>query len=230
MYNILVVDDEANIRNVIKEYCEFEGFSVTEATDGREAVQMCRSQKFDVVVLDVMLPTMDGFSVCREIRKQEDIPVIMLSARGEEYDKLFGFELGIEDYMVKPFSPMELMARIKVVLRRHAHHTPQTQQQQDSSFKYETLIIDMERRSVYVDGEEVMLAPKDYDLLFYLVKNKNKAFSREALLADVFGYEFPGNGRIVDTHIKLIRNSLGRYRDFIVTLRSMGYKFEVPER
>lgn len=229
MYNILVVDDEVNIRKVIKEYCEFEGFAVTEACDGREAVQMCRSRKFDVVVLDVMLPVMDGFSACREIRKLGDIPVIMLSARGEEYDKLFGFELGIEDYMVKPFSPMELIARIKVVLRRcEGKHT--AAEPQGDYFKYETLVIDMERRSVFVDGEEVMLTPKDYDLLFYLVKNKNKALSREALLADVFDYEFPGSSRIVDTHIKLIRNSLGRYRDFIVTLRSMGYKFEVPEQ
>lgn len=229
MCQILIVDDEINIRKVIREYCEFEGYQVTEAADGREAVQICREQHFDVVILDVMLPKLDGFSACREIRKQKDIPVIMLSARGEEYDKLFGFELGIDDYVVKPFSPVELMARIKVILRRTRLQNAYIPEKEEGHFSYQGLEIDMIGRCVYVDGKEVVLAPKDYDLLFYLVKNKNKAMSREALLADVWGYDFFGNDRTIDSHIKIIRNSLGPYRDFIVTLRSMGYKFEVPE-
>lgn len=228
MYRVLVVDDEVNIRKVIREYCEFEGYQVVEAGDGREAVQICREQDFDIVVLDIMLPKLDGFSVCREIRKEKDVPVIMLSARGEEYDKLFGFELGIDDYMVKPFSPVELMARIKVVLRRHCPPVKASGKEEER-FCYQGLTVDITRRSVTVDGKAVVLAPKDYDLLFYLVKNRNKALSREALLADVWGYDFFGNDRTIDSHIKIIRNSLGPYRDFIVTLRSMGYKFEVPE-
>lgn len=227
MWRILVVDDEVNIRKVIREYCEFQGYQVTEAADGMEAVQLCREQDFDAVILDVMLPRLDGFTACKEIKKGKDIPIIMLSARGEEYDKLFGFEMGIDDYMVKPFSPMELMARLKVVLRR-SNKSSGAKQKDDSYFSYQGLELDLGSHRLLVDGTEVNLAPKDYELLSYLVKNRGKALSRETLLSDVWGYDFFGNDRTIDSHVKILRSSLGPYRDLIVTLRSMGYKFEVP--
>ena len=230
MCKILIVDDEINIRNVIREYCEFEGYQVAEAGNGMEAVRMCRESGFDVVVMDVMLPKLDGFSACREIRKNRDTPVIMLSARGEEYDKLFGFELGIDDYVVKPFSPVELIARIKVILRRNELRKYNKEPEENEMFQYEGLVIDFSSRRLTVDGEEVTLAPKDYDLLFYLVKNRNRALTREHLLSNVWGYDFYGNDRTVDSHVKIIRSSLGQYRDFIITLRTKGYKFEVPKK
>ena len=230
MCRILIADDEANIRNVIKEYCEFEGYQVSEAENGMTAVQMCRECQFDVVIMDVMLPKLDGFSACREIRKNRDTPVIMLSARGEEYDKLFGFELGIDDYVVKPFSPVELIARIKVILRRNELRSRRGEAEENEIFQYEGLAIDFASRRLTVDGEEVTLAPKDYDLLFYLVKNRNRALTREHLLSNVWGYDFYGNDRTVDSHVKIIRSSLGPYRDFIITLRTKGYKFEVPKK
>lgn len=230
MCKILIVDDEINIRKVIREYCEFEGYHVTEAGNGMEAVQMCRGCAFDVVILDVMLPKLDGFSACREIRKNKDIPVIMLSARGEEYDKLFGFELGIDDYVVKPFSPIELIARIKVILRRNELRRRHMEPEENEMFQHKGLVIDFSSRRLAVDGEEITLAPKDYDLLFYLVRNRNRALSREHLLSSVWGYDFYGNDRTVDSHVKIIRSSLGPYRDFIITLRTKGYKFEVPKR
>ena len=202
MYKILVVDDEAKIREVIREYAEFSGYEVTEAEDGMSALGLCKLNDYDLIIMDIMMPKLDGFSACKEIKKIKDIPVIMLSARGEEYDKLFGFELGIDDYVVKPFSPKELMARINAILSRKNAAT------------------------VTVDGNKVDLTPKEYDLLFYLVENKNIALSRDKLLSDIWGYDFFGDDRTIDTHIKNLRNNLGPYRDYIVTLRGVGYKFE----
>lgn len=221
MQRILIVDDEKMIRNVIKEYAEFDGFEVTEAEDGMEAVEICRKEDFDLIVMDIMMPRLDGYSAIKEIRKTKQIPVIMLSARGEEYDKLFGFEIGIDDYVVKPFSPKELLARIKAVLKRSA-----AKEQPMDIIRYEGLEINVTGREVSVDGKPVSLTPKEYDLLFYLVRNKGIALSREKLLEEVWGYDFFGDDRTVDTHIKMLRNSLGEYRKFIKTLRGMGYKFE----
>ena len=221
MQRILVVDDEKMIRNVIKEYAEFDGFEVTEAEDGMEAVEICRKEDFDLIVMDIMMPRLDGYSAIKEIRKTKQIPVIMLSARGEEYDKLFGFEIGIDDYVVKPFSPKELLARIKAVLKRAA-----AKEQPMDIIRYEGLEINVTGREVSVDGKPVSLTPKEYDLLFYLARNKGIALSREKLLEEVWGYDFFGDDRTVDTHIKMLRNSLGEYRKFIKTLRGMGYKFE----
>ena len=222
MYKILVVDDEVNIRRVVREYAEFEGYEVAEAENGMEAVEMVKSEDFDLIVMDIMMPKLDGFSTCKEIKKYKTIPVIMLSARGEEYDKLFGFELGIDDYVVKPFTPKELMARIKAVLKRNNV----SESTVPEKLVFEGLEIDIAGREVYVDGEKASMTPKEYDLLFYLVKNKNLALTRDKLLEEVWGYDFFGDDRTVDTHIKMLRNSLGQYRKFIVTLRGMGYKFE----
>ena len=209
------------IRNVVKEYAEFEGYETKEAEDGMEAVEICRKEDFDIIVMDIMMPRLDGYSAIKEIHKTKPIPVIMLSARGEEYDKLFGFEIGIDDYVVKPFSPKELLARIKAVLKRSA-----AKEQQMDIIRYEGLEINVTGREVSIDGKPVSLTPKEYDLLFYLVKNKGIALSREKLLEEVWGYDFYGDDRTVDTHIKMLRNSLGEYRKFIKTLRGMGYKFE----
>ena len=224
MYKILVVDDEEKIREVIKEYGEFEGYSVAQASDGMEAVNICRNEEFDIIVMDIMMPKLDGYSAVKEIKKNKDIPVLMLSARGDEYDKLFGFEIGIDDYVVKPFSPREVMARIKAILYRN-----QKINNSKKKVKFEGLEIDFEGRSVYVDDKKVELTPKEYDLLFYMVRNKNIALTRERLLDEVWGYDFFGDERTVDTHIKMLRNSLGLYRKFIVTLRGLGYKFEYEE-
>ncbi|MGN0605387.1 MAG: response regulator transcription factor [Oscillospiraceae bacterium] len=223
MYKILVVDDEINIRRVVREYAEFEGYSVEEADNGMTAVDMAKNNNFDLIIMDVMMPRLDGFSACKEIKKYKNIPVIMLSARGEEYDKLFGFEIGIDDYVVKPFSPKELMARVKAVIKRNSSAGVSVS---SDRCIFEGLEIDMAGREVYVNSEKVSMTPKEYDLLFYLVKNKNIALSRDKLLEEVWGYDFFGDDRTVDTHIKMLRNSLGEYRKFIVTLRGMGYKFE----
>lgn len=220
---ILIVDDEKNIRNVIKEYAKFDGFETFEAEDGMQAVEMCRTQDFDLIIMDIMMPKLDGYSAVREIRKTKQIPVIMLSARGEEYDKLFGFELGVDDYVTKPFSPKELLARTRAVMKRSAAPAPAGD---NNVLKFEGLEINMSGREVFVDGKPVSLTPKEYDLLFYLVRNKGIALSREKLLEEVWGYDFYGDDRTVDTHIKMLRNSLGDYRKFIVTLRGMGYKFD----
>ncbi len=222
MSKILVVDDEANIRRVVREYAEFEGYEVEEAANGMEAVDLVKNNDYDLIVMDIMMPKLDGFSTCKEIKKYKSIPVIMLSARGEEYDKLFGFELGIDDYVVKPFSPKELMARIKAVIKRNTSGAAAIPEK----LKFEGLEIDIAGREVYVDGGKVSMTPKEYDLLFYLVRNKNLALTRDKLLEEVWGYDFFGDDRTVDTHIKMLRNSLGPYRKFIVTLRGMGYKFE----
>ena len=225
MYRLLIVDDEANIRHVVREYAEFEEYEVTEAENGMEAVALCREQDFDLIIMDVMMPRLDGFSACKEIRKKKNIPVIMLSARGEEYDKLFGFEIGIDDYVVKPFSPKELMARVRAVLNRQ--NTAVVSQPASTRMQFEGLEIDLAGREVYVDGQRASMTPKEYDLLFYLVKNKGLALTRDKLLEEVWGYDFFGDDRTVDTHIKMLRGSLGVYWKFIVTLRGMGYKFDV---
>lgn len=232
MYNILVVDDEARIRSLIKKYAEFEGHTISEASDGMEAVYMCRNNKYDIIIMDIMMPELDGFSACKEIRKVTDTPIIMLSARGEEYDKINGFELGIDDYVVKPFSPRELMLRIVAILKR----TKTGEAEGNSSApKSKNVIVeldggglkaDLTARIVYIDGKRVDMSPKEYDLFFYMLENRNIALSREKLLCEVWGYDFFGDARTLDTHIKLLRKSLGRYAKYIVTLRGLGYRFE----
>jgi len=222
MYKILIADDEQKIREVLREYAEFEGHEVTEAVDGMQAVEVAKNGSFDIILMDVMMPRLDGFSACKEIRKFSSVPVLMLSARGEEYDKLHGFEIGADDYVVKPFSPKEILARINAIIKRNSTQTAQT----DIAL-FEGLEINYTARDVKIDGKKISLTPKEYDLLFYLVKNKNIALSRNKLLEAVWGYDFFGDDRTIDTHIKMLRNNLGDYRKFIVTLRGMGYKFEV---
>lgn len=228
MYNILVVDDEVRIRSIIKKYAEFEGHTVTEAGDGMEAVRLCRAKEFDIIIMDIMMPELDGFSACREIRKFSQTPIIMLSARGEEYDKINGFSLGIDDYVVKPFSPKELMLRIDAVLKRSKPKASDTSDTKKQVVEIDGggLRVDFTARIVYIDGKRVDMSPKEYDLLFFLIKNKNIALSREKLLTEVWGYDFFGDARTLDTHIKLLRKSLGRYASYIVTLRGVGYRFE----
>ncbi|MBR6736052.1 MAG: response regulator transcription factor [Oscillospiraceae bacterium] len=224
MNKLLIVDDEAKIRFVVKEYAQFSGFEVDEAADGREAVELCKENSYDLIVMDVMMPFVDGFTAIREIRKFCSTPVIVLSARGEEYDKLFGFELGIDDYVVKPFSPKELMARINAVIMRSKGRSDQNARE---IFTHEGLVVDMTARVVTVDGVPAQMTPKEYELLFYMVRNKGIALSRERLITEVWGYDYFGDDRTLDTHIKMLRQNLGPYRGFVVTLRSMGYKFEV---
>lgn len=224
MYRILVVDDEAKIRLLIRKYAEFEGHAVTEAENGMEAVNLCRQNpdRFDIIIMDVMMPELDGFSAVAEIRKIASPAVIMLSARGEEYDKIHGFELGVDDYVVKPFSPKELMMRVNAVMNR----VNRTGGQRREIFRAEGLEVDFTARTVKVDGARVDLSPKEYDLLFYLVNNRGIALTREMLITNVWGYDFYGDDRTLDTHIKLLRRSLGPYSRFIVTLRGVGYRFE----
>ena len=224
MYRLLVVDDEPMIREVIREYAEFNDFEVDEAEDGMEAVSLCKEKDYDILVMDIMMPRLDGFSACKEIKKTKDIPIIMLSARGEEYDKLFGFELGIDDYVTKPFSPKELMARINAVITRH--NVQSRVKEQSDVIAFDGLKINIPAHTVEVDGQKVEMTPKEYELLFYLVENKNLALSRDTLLQDIWGYDFYGDARTLDTHVKLLRKSLGKYADRIVTLRGVGYRFE----
>lgn len=225
MKKLLVVDDEDKIREVIKEYADFSGYEVTEAADGMSAIGLCKLNDYDLIIMDVMMPKLDGFSSVKEIKKIKDIPVIMLSARGEEYDKLFGFELGIDDYVVKPFSPKELMARVNAILQRKSGSENNSAQ----VMKFDGLEVNFAARTITIDGERVNLTPKEYDLLFYLIQNKNIALSRDKLLSDIWGYDFFGDDRTIDTHIKNLRNNLGPYRNFIVTLRGVGYKFEYDD-
>ena len=222
MSKILVVDDEFRIREIIKKYANFEGHKVTEAVDGMSAIEICNKETFDIIIMDVMMPELDGFSACKEIRKHCNTPIIMLSARGEEYDKLHGFELGIDDYVVKPFSPKELMMRVNAVLKRsNGADTPS-----QDVFKYENLVVDFTARIVTVNGKRVDMTPKEYELFFYMVKNKGIALTREKLISEVWGYAFFGDDRTLDTHIKLLRKSLGEYSKCIVTLRGVGYRFD----
>ena len=228
MYSILVVDDEARIRTIIRKYAEFEGHTVTEACDGMEAVNMCRNGKYDIIIMDIMMPELDGFSACREIRKNSQTPIIMLSARGEEYDKINGFELGIDDYVVKPFSPKELMLRIEAVMKRVMRSTAAEPERKNEIIELDGggLRADLTARIVYIDGQKVDMSPKEYDLFFYMLTNRNIALSREKLISEVWGYDFYGDARTLDTHIKLLRKSLGRYSEYIVTLRGVGYRFD----
>ncbi len=223
---VLIVDDEAGIRDLIKEYMLVETYEVTEAVDGIDGLNKFKNGDFDLIILDVMLPKMEGWSVCREIRKTSRIPIIMLTARGEEYDKLFGFEMGVDDYMVKPFSPKELMARIKAVLGRiQAIEAPK---QADHRIVIGKLVVDLDGRSIYIDSIKLPLTPKEYELLSFFAQNLNIAFSREQLLTSVWGYDFPGDDRTVDSHVKMLRGHLGLYRKWLVTVWGIGYKFE-PE-
>ena len=228
MYHILVVDDESRIRAIIKKYAEFEGHQVTEAGDGMEAVTLCRTHDYDMIIMDIMMPELDGFSACREIRKISQTPIIMLSARGEEYDKINGFELGVDDYVVKPFSPKELMLRVEAVMKRVNRQSAAPKQPQNVVIELDNggLRADVTARLVYIEGERVDMSPKEYDLFFYMLSNRNIALSREKLLCEVWGYDFYGDARTLDTHIKLLRKSLGKYADYIVTLRGVGYRFE----
>ncbi len=221
MEKILVVDDEENIRNIIKKYAVFEGYDVYEAEDGIEAVNLCRQNNYDIIIMDIMMPELDGFSACREIKKEKDIPVIMLSARGEEFDRIHGFETGTDDYVVKPFSPKELMMRVAAVLKRSKNSRKEL-----NIFESDGIKVDFSGRIVYIDGEKVDMSPKEYELFFYLVKNRNIALSRERLITEVWGYDFYGDDRTLDTHIKILRKTLGKYSGKIVTLRGVGYRFE----
>ena len=221
---ILIVDDEEKIRQLIKKYAEFEGYGVEEAENGMDAISKCKKTDYDLIIMDVMMPELDGFSAVRIIKENKDIPVLMLSARGEEYDKLHGFEIGIDDYVVKPFSPKELMMRVKVIIQRHEGSMGAVKKHQ--VFVLEGLEVDFTARTVTIDGARVEMSPKEYALLFYLVENRNIALTREKLLNQVWGYDYYGDDRTLDTHIKLLRNSLGKYRNHLVTLRGVGYKFE----
>lgn len=225
---ILVVDDEQGIRDIIKEYLIQEDFEVIEAIDGVDGLNKFKNHDIALVVLDVMLPKMDGWKVCREIREISKVPVVMLTARGEEYDKLFGFELGVDDYIVKPFSPKELLARIKAILIRS--NVAVEKPTEPNWVQISELKIDFDGRNVYLGDELVRLTPKEYDLLNFFVKNQGKVFSREQLLNTVWGYDFLGDVRTVDTHIKMLRESLKQYRKWVVTAWGIGYKFEIKEK
>lgn len=228
MYNILIVDDEEMIRKLIRKYAEFDGFTVTEAVDGMDAVNKFSHGKFDIIIMDIMMPELDGFTASRKIRESSDVPIIMLSARGEEYDKINGFEIGIDDYVVKPFSPKELMLRIEAIMKRTKAQGEKKEENKNEiiSLANGGLVADLTARIVYIDGERIDMSPKEYELFFYMLKNKNIALSRDKLLSDVWGYDFFGDDRTLDTHIKILRKSLGKYSDFIVTIRGMGYRFE----
>lgn len=221
---LLIVDDEARIRDLIRKYTAFEGYNVEEASNGMEAIEKCRQKNYDLIVMDVMMPELDGFSACREIRRKFQVPVIMLSARGEEYDRIHGFELGIDDYVVKPFSPRELMMRVSAVLKRTAANVPAASDGEQVTIG--DMVVDFAARQVTIKGEKLNLSPKEYDLLFYMVRNRGIALTREKLISDVWGYDFFGDDRTLDTHIKLLRKSLGEYADKITTLRGVGYRFE----
>lgn len=217
--NLLIVDDEVCIREVIREYGSLEGYNVMEASNGLEALDIVKNKDVDVIIMDIMMPRLDGYSAIKEIRKEKNIPIIVLSARGEEYDKLLGFDLGIDDYVTKPFSPKELMARIKAVYNRNNNKR--------DIFKYKDLSIDYLGHVVKIGDKELKMTPKEYELLEFFIVNQNIALSREQLLRNVWGYDYYGDDRTIDTHIKMLRNSLGKYRNLIVTVRRVGYKFEI---
>lgn len=222
---ILIVDDEKRMREMIREYTRPEGFIIDEASNGAEAMEMVNNQQYSLILLDVMMPKIDGWTVCREIRKTSQVPIIMLTARGEEYDKLFGFDLGVDDYMVKPFSPKELLARMKAIIRRSTS-TIEESSSTENTFSIEGLVIDFNARNVFVDNESVNLTPKEFELLSLFVNNPNKVFSREQLLSSIWGFDYKGDDRTVDTHIKTLRDGIKEYRRFIVTVWGTGYKFE----
>ena len=216
--NVLIVDDEKLIRDVIKEYCIKENYNTFEASNGKESIEIVKNNKIDIIIMDIMMPQMDGYSAVKEIKKIKDIPCIMLSARSEEYDKLAGFEIGIDDYITKPFSPKELIARIKAILIR-------IDKTIGKQYIYKTLKLDLLGRVLYIDEKKINITPKEYELLLYFIENKKVALSREQLLSTVWGYDFYGDDRTIDTHIKMLRHSLGKYRNLIETVRSVGYRF-----
>ncbi len=230
MYKILIVDDEEMIRRMIAKYAAFEGHETAEAADGMQAIEKCRTVAYDIVINDIMMPELDGFSACREIRKFSSVPIIMLSARGEEYDKINGFEHRDDDKVVKPFSPKELMLRVNAILKRAGASDSVLNIRPDANghevVKIGGLVADLTARIVYRDGEKIDMSPKEYDLFFYMLKNRGIALSREKLISDVWGYDFFGDDRTLDTHIKLLRRSLGEYASHIVTLRGVGYRFD----
>ena len=225
MAKLLIVDDEINIRNLIVKYARYENYETLEAGDGMHAVMQCRDEKPDLVIMDIMMPEMDGFTASREIKKFSDVPIILLSARGEEYDRINGFEIGVDDYVVKPFSPKELMLRVSAILRR-VERSKNTSSEKNSLFTLDNLEVNFISRIVKIDGIRIELSPKEYDLLFYMVRNANIALTREKLICDIWGCDFYGDDRTLDTHIKLLRRSLGDYGKYIVTLRGVGYRFE----
>lgn len=224
MYKILVVDDEVGIRQIIKKYATFDGYEVFEAENGLEAIDFVQKNDVDLIIMDIMMPELDGFSACREIRKTKTTPMIMLSARGEEYDRIHGFEVGADDYVVKPFSPKELMMRVDVIMRRVKPNAKKSAE--NETMEIDGLKVDFTARIVYVDGIKVDMSPKEYDLLYYMLQNRGKALTREALITKVWGYDYYGDDRTLDTHIKLLRKRIGDYAKFIVTLRGVGYRFE----
>lgn len=224
MAKILICDDEAGLRSVIKRYAQFDGHDVTEAGDGAEAVEACKKIKFDIAIMDIMMPEMDGFTAVKEIRKNSDVPVIMLSARGEEYDKVLGFEVGVDDYVVKPFSSKEIMLRIGAILRRTGKTVPDNDGH--IVFEKDGFKADMTAYKVFIDGQQTEMAPKVYDLLFFLIRNKNIAVPREKILTEVWGFDYYGDDRTLDTHMKLLRKAMEPYGELIKTLRGLGYRFE----
>ncbi len=219
---ILIVDDEKLIRNVIKEYCHNSNIKTDEATSGKEALEKLKQNNYDLMVLDIMMPEMDGFSMLKELPNEKRIPTIILSARGEEYDKLSGFDLGIDDYLTKPFSPKELIARIKAVLNRTQKTLPKT-------YKLDKLEINFSAHTLKIKNKIINITPKEYEILTYLIKNKNIAISREQLLSNIWGYDYFGDDRTVDTHIKMLRNNLDEYKNHIKTVRGIGYKYVEDE-
>ena len=226
MTRILIVDDEEKIREMIRKYAAYEGFETDEAADGLQAVEKCTDRYYDLVVMDIMMPNLDGFSAVKEIKKiHPDLPFIMLSALGEEYDRIHGFDLGVDDYVVKPFSSKELMMRIHAILKRVSPKTVSA-----DHFRMGGLEIDYGARVVTVNGERAQLSPKEYELLVYLVKNAGIALTREQILRTVWGYDFFGDDRTLDTHIKLLRKNLGDYARYVVTLRGVGYRFEKEDK
>lgn len=223
MYKLLIVDDEAAIRTLIVKYAVFEGYETEEAENGMQAVEKCRQNNYDLVILDIMMPELDGFSAGREIKKTcPDLPILLLSARGEEYDRINGFEIGADDYVVKPFSPKELMLRVNAILKRVKKDSRKT----DEIFILGQLKANLTARIVTVNGQRLDMSPKEYELFFYMIRNANIALTREKLICEVWGYDFYGDDRTLDTHIKLLRRSLGEYGKYIVTLRGVGYRFE----
>lgn len=230
MAKILIVDDEPMIREVIREYAAFEGYEFQEAASGVEAIQLCNTEDFDVIILDLMMPGIDGFTTYENIRKKKAIPAIVLSAKGEEYDKLYGFQIGIDDYMVKPFSPRELMARIKVIISRNRRADPEPEPKEKQKIQVKGLVIDPNQYCIFLEGKKVdSMTLREFDLLYFLASNARIVFTRNQLLDRVWGYDYAGDGRTVDTHVKMLRHSLGKYRDYIVTARGVGYKFDAGE-
>ena len=223
MINILICDDEEGLRTVIKKYAEFEGYEVSEACDGMQAVEACKKDDFNIIIMDIMMPVMDGFTAVKKIREFSSVPVVMLSAKGEEYDKVLAFELGVDDYVVKPFSSKELMLRISAILKRSGINT---EIQKHNVYRYRTFLADFTAHRILIDGEQIELSPKLYDILFYFILNKGIALTREKILTEVWGYDYYGDDRTLDTHIKLLRKALGEYGGMIKTLRGLGYRFD----